>query len=46
MPYFIHYDTFLKAGNYKMILSDGKTDIEQLFIVKNGVSPYKTEVKK
>ncbi len=46
MPYFIHYDTFLKAGNYKMTLSDGKTDIEQPFIVKNVVSPYKTEAKK
>lgn len=41
MPYFIHYDKFLKAGAYKMVLTDGKTELEQPFIVKNGISPYK-----
>lgn len=46
MPYFVHYDTFLKQGTYKIVLTDGKTELERPFIVKNGVSPYKTEANK
>lgn len=40
-PYFVHYDTFLAPGVYKMVLSYGKTELEQSFTVNNGVSPYK-----
>ena len=46
MPYFVHYNKFIKQGTYKMVLSDGKIELEQAFFVKNGVSPYKLEDKK
>jgi photosystem II stability/assembly factor-like uncharacterized protein len=35
-PYYVHYDKFLESGNYTLILSDGKADLEQIFVVKNG----------
>jgi hypothetical protein len=41
LPYFVHYDTFLEAGNYQLALTDGKTVLEQPFLVKNGISPHK-----
>lgn len=41
LPYFVHYDKFVEAGNYTLILSDGKTTLEQVFVVKNGVSSVK-----
>ncbi len=41
LPYFVHYDKFIEAGNYTLFLSDGKTVLEQVFIVKDGVSPNK-----
>lgn len=40
-PYFVHYDKFLEAGVYTLILSDGKTALERVFVVKEGVSPHK-----
>jgi photosystem II stability/assembly factor-like uncharacterized protein len=40
MPYFIHYANFLKSGTYKMVLTDGKMDHVQPFILKDGVSPF------
>jgi hypothetical protein len=41
LPYFVHYDRFLEAGTYKMVLTDGKTELEQPFILNNGISPHK-----
>ncbi len=41
LPYFIHYDKFLTAGNYQLFLLDGKKEIDKPFLVINGVSPYK-----
>lgn len=41
LPYFVHYDQFLETGKYDLILSDGKTVLEQVFWVKNGVSTFK-----
>ena len=40
-PYFTQYEKYLKAGNYKMILSSGKSDLEKSFIVKDRILPYK-----
>ncbi|MFN0016076.1 MAG: hypothetical protein ACKVU2_16155, partial [Saprospiraceae bacterium] len=36
LPYFVDYEKFLEPGHYLLILSDGKTDLEQRFVVKNG----------
>ncbi len=32
-PYYVNYDRFLESGNYTLILSDGKADLEQIFVV-------------
>ena len=40
LPYFVHYDKFIEAGNYTVVLSDGKTALEGVFVVKDGVSPF------
>ncbi|MFN8354905.1 MAG: hypothetical protein U0Y10_10695 [Spirosomataceae bacterium] len=40
-PYFIPRDRFVEAGSYTLVLSDGKTTEEQVFVVKEGVSPNK-----
>ncbi len=39
-PYFTQYETYLKAGIYKMILSVGNNRIEQPFTVGKAVSPF------
>lgn len=36
LPYFIRSEKLLEPGHYLLILSDGKTDLEQRFVVKNG----------
>lgn len=41
LPYFVHYDKFLGIGTYTLTLSDGRTELKQPFIVKDGVSPFK-----
>ncbi|MBL0273952.1 MAG: hypothetical protein IPQ06_12995 [Chitinophagaceae bacterium] len=41
LPYFTQYEKWLKAGTYKMILSNGSSETEQPFIVKKRTSPYK-----
>ena len=41
LPYFIHYETFLEAGAYRMVLSDLNQELEKPFIVTKGISPYK-----
>ncbi len=41
LPYFTQYEKYLRAGNYKMILSNGNSALEKSFIVKNRISPYK-----
>ncbi len=41
LPYFVHYERFLITGRYTLVLSDGKTALEQVFIVKNEISPYR-----
>ncbi len=41
LPYFTQYEKYIQAGTYKMILSNGKSESVQTFIVKNRVSPYK-----
>ncbi len=40
-PYFVHYEKFLEAGTYQLVLTDGKTESVQPFLVANGVSPYR-----
>lgn len=40
-PYFIHYETFVKAGTYTLRLSVENTSLEQPVIVINRESPYK-----
>jgi photosystem II stability/assembly factor-like uncharacterized protein len=42
-PYFVHYEQFLKAGSYQMVLSDGKYELQRPLVVGEGVSPYKVE---
>ena len=41
LPYFTQYEKYIQAGAYKMILSNGKSESMQNFIVKNRVTPYK-----
>ena len=41
LPYFTQYEKYLKAGKYKMILSNGKTELEKPFIVKDRISSFK-----
>ena len=41
LPYFTQYEKWLKAGTYTLILSDGKSETAQPFIVKSRPSPYK-----
>lgn len=40
-PYFIHYDRFLEAGNYRMLLMTGEEVYEQEFSVLPGKRPDK-----
>jgi hypothetical protein len=42
-PYFVHYEEFLQAGMYQMVLSDGKNELKQPLVVENGVSPYRVK---
>ena len=43
-PYFVHYERFLAAGSYQMVLSaDGNNDQLRPFIVVDSVSPYAKE---
>ncbi len=39
-PYFIHYEKFLKTGNYKLLLLAGDSILEQEIVVSEGTSPY------
>jgi hypothetical protein len=39
-PYFIHYDQFIKAGNYKVRIATSEGSIEMQFEVVNAISPY------
>jgi hypothetical protein len=41
LPYFTQYEKYLKAGTYKMILSNGNSELEKPFIIKDRNSPYK-----
>jgi len=41
LPYFTQYEKWLRAGTYKMTLSDGKSELSQLFIVIKNETPYK-----
>ncbi len=41
LPYFTQYEKYIQAGSYKMILSNGKSESMQNFIVKNRVTLYK-----
>ena len=41
LPYFTQYERYLKAGTYKMILSDGKSELSQPFIAIKKETPYK-----
>jgi methionine-rich copper-binding protein CopC len=34
-PYFVHYDQYLEAGNYTLLLSDGTSILDKVFIVKD-----------
>jgi photosystem II stability/assembly factor-like uncharacterized protein len=41
LPYFTEYEKYVKAGTYKLILSDGKWELSQTFIIKERDSPPK-----
>jgi photosystem II stability/assembly factor-like uncharacterized protein len=41
LPYFTEYEKYVKAGTYKLILSDGKSELSQTFIIKERDSPPK-----
>ena len=41
LPYFTQYEKWLKAGIYKMTLSNGKSELSQPFNVIRRKSPYK-----
>lgn len=41
LPYFTQYERWVKAGTYKMTLSDGKSELAQSFIVIKNETPYK-----
>lgn len=41
--YFVHYEQFLRAGSYQMVLSDGKQELQRTLVVAEGVSPYRVE---
>ncbi len=40
-PYFVHYDQYLEAGNYTLVVFDGTENLEQVFVVKDGPSSNK-----
>jgi photosystem II stability/assembly factor-like uncharacterized protein len=40
-PYFVHYNKFVKQGDYLMVLKIGEKSYVQPFLVKSSVSPYK-----
>lgn len=40
-PYFTEYETYIKAGNYTMVLSDGKKELKQAFTLRNNERPYR-----
>ncbi len=40
-PYFVHYDTFIKAGAYIMTATLGDLSYKRPFEVQKGISPYK-----
>jgi hypothetical protein len=42
-PYFVHYERFLRAGTYQMVLSDGAHELQRPLVVVEGVSPYRVE---
>ncbi|MFM9910643.1 MAG: WD40/YVTN/BNR-like repeat-containing protein [Chitinophagaceae bacterium] len=39
-PYFVHYEKFLKAGKYKLLLLTGDRTLEQQIVVRERTSPY------
>lgn len=41
LPYFTQYEKYVKAGTYKLILSDGKSELWRTFIIKERDSPPK-----
>lgn len=41
LPYFTQYEKWLKAGTYTLVLSDGKSELSQPFIVIKNETPYK-----
>lgn len=41
LPYFTNYQSYLKAGRYKLVLSMGTSQLEKSFIVNNRKSPDK-----
>jgi photosystem II stability/assembly factor-like uncharacterized protein len=41
LPYFTQYEKWLRPGSYKIVLSDGKSDLSQPFIVSKKETPYK-----
>lgn len=40
LPYFVHYDRFINAGGYTMIMKTSGNELKQELIVKNRPSPY------
>jgi hypothetical protein len=41
LPYFTQYEKWVRPGSYRIVLSDGKSDLSQPFIVSKNGTPYK-----
>lgn len=41
LPYFTKYKSYIPSGAYNLVLSDGKRDGQQEFLVRNRIEPYK-----
>ena len=39
-PYFVHYDKFIEAGTYTLVLSTADGSMNQKFKVADAISPY------
>ncbi len=35
LPYFVHYEKFLKAGNYTLKMNANETELQRPFVVTN-----------
>ncbi len=41
LPYFTQYETYIKAGEYNLTLTNGNKVLKQIFIVKDSEAPFR-----